>query len=160
MYKFGKTSKVRLATCHKDIQVIMNTAISLSNVDFGIAEGERSLAKQLQYFNEGKSKIDGINKKGQHQLGKIDGVKKKGKHNYSPSLAADIYPYFENGAKWDNEHLSYLSGIIHAVSEILFNTGKITHKIRWGGNWDMDGIILIDQSFDDRPHFELVLPRQ
>ena len=146
MYKFGKTSKVRLATCHKDIQVIMNTAISLSNVDFGIAEGERSLAKQLQYFNEGKSKIDG--------------VKKKGKHNYSPSLAADIYPYFENGAKWDNEHLSYLSGIIHAVSEILFNTGKITHKIRWGGNWDMDGIILIDQSFDDRPHFELVLPRQ
>jgi peptidoglycan L-alanyl-D-glutamate endopeptidase CwlK len=102
------------------------------------------IEKQHQYFKEGKSKIDGVTK--------------KGKHNYIPSLAVDIYPYFDNGAKWDNEHLSYLSGIIHAVSEMLFASGKITHKIRWGGNWDMDGIILIDQSFDDRPHFELVLP--
>jgi len=144
MYRFGNTSKTRLSTCHKDIQIIMNKSILISNVDFGISEGERSVKKQLQYFNEGKSKIDGI--------------KKKGKHNYSPSLAVDIYPYFEGGAKWDNEHLSYLSGIIHAVSEMLFNNGEITHKIRWGGNWDMDGIILIDQSFDDRPHFELVLP--
>ncbi len=144
MYKFGKTSKIRLATCNKDIQVIMNESISISNVDFGIAEGERSLEKQLQYFNEGKSKIDG--------------VRKKSKHNYSPSLAVDIYPYFNSGAKWDNEHLSYLSGIIHAVSEMLYSSGKIKHKIRWGGNWDMDGIILLDQSFDDRPHFELVRP--
>ena len=144
MYRFGNTSKTRLSTCHKDIQIIMNKSILISNVDFGISEGERSVKKQLQYFNEGKSKIDGI--------------KKKGKHNYSPSLAVDIYPYFEGGAKWDNEHLSYLSGIIHAVSEMLFNNGEITHKIRWGGNWDMDGIILIDQSFDDRPHFELILP--
>ncbi len=144
MYKFGNTSKSRLQTCHKDIQLIMDEAIKITNVDFGIAEGYRSIEKQQQYFKEGKSKIDGVSK--------------KGKHNYSPSLAVDIYPYFENGAKWDNEHLSYLSGIIHAVSEILFADGKISHKVRWGGNWDMDGIILIDQSFDDRPHFELVLP--
>ena len=122
----------------------MNEAIKITNVDFGIAEGYRSIEKQQQYFKEGKSKIDGVNK--------------KGKHNYSPSLAVDIYPYFENGAKWDNEHLSYLSGIIHAVSEMLLTDGKISHKVRWGGNWDMDGVILIDQSFDDRPHFELVLP--
>jgi peptidoglycan L-alanyl-D-glutamate endopeptidase CwlK len=144
MFKLGKTSKERLSTCHSDIQLIMNEAIKITNVDFGIAEGHRSIKKQQQYFKEGKSKIDGVNK--------------KGKHNYTPSLAVDIYPYFDNGAKWDNEHLSYLSGIIHAVSEILFAYGKITHKVRWGGNWDMDGIILIDQSFDDRPHFELVLP--
>ena len=144
MYKFGNTSKSRLQTCHKDIQLIMNESIKITNVDFGIAEGHRSIEKQQQYFKEGKSKIDGVNK--------------KGKHNYMPSFAVDIYPYFENGAKWDNEHLSFLSGIIHAVSEILFADGKISHKVRWGGNWDMDGIILIDQSFDDRPHFELVLP--
>lgn len=144
MYKFGNTSKSRLQTCHKDIQLIMNEAIKITNVDFGIAEGHRSIEKQQQYFKEGKSKIDGVNK--------------KGKHNYTPSLAVDIYPYFDNGAKWDNEHLSYLSGIIHAVSEMLFTDGKISHKVRWGGNWDMDGVILIDQSFDDRPHFELVLP--
>jgi peptidoglycan L-alanyl-D-glutamate endopeptidase CwlK len=144
MFRFGKTSKERLSTCHSDMQLIMNEAIKISNVDFGVAEGYRSIEKQQQYFKEGKSKIDGISK--------------KGKHNYIPSLAVDIYPYFENGAKWDDEHLSYLSGIIHAVTEILFSDKKISHKVRWGGNWDMDGVILIDQSFDDRPHFELVLP--
>lgn len=144
MFVFGKKSKEKLSTCHKDLQLIMNEAIKISNVDFGISEGYRSLEKQLQYFKEGKSKIDGITK--------------KGKHNYKPSLAVDIFPYLENEANWDNEHLSYLSGVIHAVSEILFAQGETTHKIRWGGNWDMDGVILLDQSFDDRPHFELVKP--
>ena len=142
MFKFGKNSKEKLSTCHVDLQLIMNTVINITDVDFGISEGNRSLAKQHQYFVEGKSKIDGI--------------VRKGKHNYLPSLAVDIYPYFDGGAKWDNEHLSYLAGIIHAVAEMLYAQGKISHKIRWGGNWDMDGVILLDQSFDDRPHFELI----
>lgn len=144
-YKFSRTSLKRLETCHEDLEKILKVAVSVSDIDFGIAEGHRTIEKQQEYFNEGKSKIDGINK--------------KGKHNYSPSLAADIYPYFDNGAKWDNEHLSYLAGLIHGVSEMLYEDGAINHKIRWGGNWDMDGIILLDQSFDDRPHFELVKQR-
>ncbi len=142
MYKFGRKSKASLATCHYDLQLIMNEAIKITNVDFGISEGHRSIERQKQLFDEGKSKIDGITR--------------KGKHNQAPSLAADIYPYFDGAANWDNEHLSYLSGIIHAVSEMLYQQNKISHKIRWGGNWDMDGIILLDQTFDDRPHFELV----
>ncbi len=142
MYAFGKESRSKLATCHQDLQLIMNEAIAISNVDFGIAEGERSIAQQIIYFREGKSKIDGVTQ--------------KGKHNYSPSLAVDIYPFIEGKPKWDNEHLSYLAGVFHAVSEMLFKTGKINHKLRWGGNWNSDGTILIDQSFDDRPHFELV----
>ena len=142
MYKFGRSSKSRLRTCHADLQTIMNEAIKISDIDFGIAEGHRNLEKQMQYFKEGKSKLDGINK--------------KSKHNFLPSMAVDIYAYFNNKASWDNEHLSYLAGIIHAVSETLFEQNIITHKIRWGGNWDRDGVILADQSFDDRPHFELI----
>ena len=141
-FKFGNTSEERLNTCHPDLIVIMNTAISISDVDFGIAEGYRSIEKQKQYFSEGKSKIDGVTN--------------IGKHNYKPSFACDIYAYLNGKALWDNETITYLSGIIRATSEILFKTGKIKHKIRWGGNWDMDGTILIDQSFNDRPHFELI----
>lgn len=144
MNKFSGKSKERLETCHKDLQLIMNTAISISDVDFGVAEGYRSPELQKKYFDEGKSKIDGISQ--------------KGKHNYNPSLAVDIYPYIDGQAKWDNEHLSYLAGVIHAITEMLYKDSKIVHKIRWGGNWDMNGVILIDQSFDDRPHFELVKP--
>jgi peptidoglycan L-alanyl-D-glutamate endopeptidase CwlK len=141
---FGKNSLEKLSTCDTDLQLILKTAISISNIDFGISEGFRSIELQQKFFNEGKSKIDGINK--------------KGKHNYMPALAVDIFPVINGVVNFDNEHLSYLAGLIHAVTEILFQEGKITHKIRWGGNWNMDGTILIDQSFDDRPHFELIKP--
>jgi peptidoglycan L-alanyl-D-glutamate endopeptidase CwlK len=124
----------------------MGSAIIISDIDFGIAEGHRSIELQQQYFNEGKSKIDGITR--------------KGKHNYTPSLAVDIYAYVNNKAVWDKETISYLAGIIQACAVILFKEGKINHIIRWGGNWDMDGEILYDQSFDDRPHFELIKPKK
>lgn len=141
MYNFGKVSKDRLNTCHNDLKLIMNTTITISNIDFGIAEGYRSTEDQYKYFKEGKSKVDGITK--------------LGKHNYKPSLAVDIYIFVDGKAVWDNEHLSYIAGIIHAVTELLFVQGKITHKIRWGGNFDMDGELL-EETFDDRPHFELI----
>ncbi len=127
------------------MQLIMNTAISISDVDFGIAEGHRSVEKQKQYFDEGKSKIDGITR--------------KGKHNYEPSMAADYYPYVGGRADYEREKVTYIAGIIHAAAEMLYDEGSIFHKIRWGGNWDMDGEILTDQSFDDRPHVELYSPK-
>lgn len=142
MYEFSNTSKKRLSTCHDDLQKIMNEAIKVTNVDFGIAEGHRSIKLQKKYYNQGKSKIDGVNR--------------KGKHNYDPSLAVDIYAYFDGEAQWDHETMSYLAGIFYTVAEYLYRKGEITHKIRWGGNWNMDGTILLDQSFDDRPHYELI----
>jgi peptidoglycan L-alanyl-D-glutamate endopeptidase CwlK len=142
MPKFGRSSKEKLATCHDDLQLIMQEAVSVSDVDFGISEGFRTIELQQKYFNEGRSKIDGVNK--------------KGKHNYSPSLASDIYAYVDGKANYEEEHLSYLAGLIHGVSEMLLKQGKISHRVRWGGNWDMDGTIILDQTFQDRPHFELV----
>ena len=140
-YTFGSKSKERLKTCHSDLQKILNLAIEVSAIDFGVAEGYRSLEKQFQYYKEGKSQIDGI--------------QKKGKHNYNPSLAVDIYPFVNGKAKWSNEDLSYLAGVIQTCANILLKDGLISHSIRWGGNWDMDGEMLSDQNFDDRPHFEL-----
>ncbi len=142
MFKLSKKSLAKLSTCHKDLQLIINTAISISDIDFGISEGHRSIELQKKYYAESKSQIDGINK--------------KGKHNYNPSLAVDIYLWINSKASWDNETLSYVSGLIHGVSEMLLKDNKIAHRIRWGGNWDMDGQILTDQTFDDRPHFELI----
>ncbi len=69
-YKFGERSAANLATAHKDLQIVMTTAIKSSMVDFGISEGHRSLERQKELFDEGKSRIDGITK--------------KGKHNYNP----------------------------------------------------------------------------
>lgn len=144
-YKFSDISLNRLRECHPDLIKIMNMAILVTDVDFGIAEGQRSIEMQQKYYHEGKSMIDGITR--------------KSKHNYNPSMAVDVYAYFDGKAQWDKETMSYLAGIVRASAEILKKDGLITHSIRWGGNWDMDGVVLLDQSFDDRPHFELVKPK-
>ena len=146
-YKFGNRSNKQLQTCHEDLQKILSLAISRSDVDFGISEGHRSVTRQYQLYVEGKSKIDGKTK--------------KGKHNYKPSLAADLYiyhPELETRRKlaYDKSHLSHVAGLIISCANELLERGEISHKIRWGANWDMDGIIDYDQSFDDFPHFELI----
>lgn len=146
-YKFGNRSLDNLRTCHQDLQKVASLAISRSHVDFGITEGHRTLTRQKQLFDEGKSKIDGINK--------------KGKHNYKPSLAFDYYIYhpdLETRRKlaYDKVSLAYVAGLLQSCSEELFEKGEISHRLRWGANWDSDGIIDLDQSFDDYPHVELL----
>lgn len=147
MYSFGSNSLMNLSTCHPDLQKVLSLALSRSEIDFGISEGHRSLERQLKLFREGKSKIDGISR--------------KGKHNYKPSMAADIYVYHPDVDTrkkiiYDRVHLAYIAGVIQSCAKELLEKGEITHKLRWGGNWDSDGIIGLDQSFDDFPHHELI----
>lgn len=147
MYNFGNRSLSKLETCHSDLQLIMQTAIKRSCIDFGISEGYRSLERQKRLYDDGKSKIDGVSR--------------KGKHNSNPSMACDIFAYHPNihtrkKIAYNVPTLSFIAGIVVSVSKELKEKGLITHSIRWGGNWDNDGIILLDQNFDDLPHFELI----
>lgn len=142
MYKFGKRSKGNLITAHKDLQTVMEESLKTSMVDFGVSEGHRSLERQKKLFDEGKSRIDGISK--------------KGKHNYNPSLAVDIFAVVPvKGKAFDKVHLAYLGGHILATAMRLKSVGVIDSEIRWGGNWDGDGTLLYDQKLWDMPHFEI-----
>jgi len=147
MYNFGKNSSDKLNTCHPDLQKVLTLAISRSVIDFGISEGYRSLERQKALYAEGKSTIDGVSK--------------KGKHNYNPSMAADLYVYHPDAEVrkkivYDRVHLAYIMGIVASCAAELLEKGEITHKVRFGMNWDSDGVIALDQSFDDFPHVELV----
>lgn len=153
--QFGENSKAKLSTCHSDIQKVFNLAISRSKVDFGVSEGHRSINTQKEYYAVGRTTQmhRGI-------ITNVDGVTKLGKHNQSPSLAIDIYIWHprkktRDDISYDGLHLSYVAGVIDACSCELYEKGLITHKIRWGGNWDSDGIIKFDQTLDDMPHFEI-----
>lgn len=139
MYKFGKKSREKLDTCHEDLQKICEEVIKY--IDFSVLEGERTLEQQQIYFKEGKSKLDGVNKKSKHQS--------------SPSMAIDIapYPIIWNGNK-ARARFYMLAGYMFAVAGRLYDNNEIKHKLRWGGDWDSDKDFE-DQSFDDLPHFEL-----
>lgn len=132
---FSKSSADNLATCDVRLQIICKRALEVSKIDFGISCGYRSPEDQLKVFQAGKSKIDGI--------------KQKSKHNYSPALAVDIFGYVNGKADYSVPVMSYLAGVMDAVS------ADLNIPFRWGGNWDGDGIIITDQDFDDLPHFEL-----
>ena len=155
MHKLGVTSKRRLITCDSDLQLIIKESIKVSQIDFGVAQGERTVEQQQQYFNEGKSKVnpraykttEELLKRGKHI---VDGIIR------TESQAVDIYAYINGKASWDINSLCYIGGVITSTATKLYQEGKIDYKLRWGGNWNSDGVIITDQSFQDLPHYELL----
>lgn len=131
MFKFGKTSKAKLATCHPDLQKICNEVIKI--YDFSVLEGRRTLAQQKKYFKEGKSKLDGVNKKSKHQS--------------RPSRAIDIAPFPIDFN--DTKRFYFLAGLVIAEAN------KLGIKIRWGGSWN-GSFDFKQNKFNDLPHFELI----
>lgn len=165
MYRFGTRSKKVLATCHPDIRTIMNEAIKI--MDISCYEGIRSLEKQQEYFKDGKSHLDGVNKKSKHQGRRVDTeiyVNDKDAGNYSYdkdgkpiiSYALDCMPY---PIDWeDTIRNAYMGGILVGIADRLYEEGKISHKLLWGKDWDRDGNMK-EHSFKDGPHIELYKPK-
>ncbi len=136
MPKFSDKSAARLATCHPDIQAVLNEVIKYR--DCTILEGVRSIETQQHYVETGRSKT--LNSK---HLKQDDGY----------SHAVDV-------AKWpvdweDHKAFALFAGYFLGTAEQMRLAGKITHRFRWGGDWDGDGATT-DHSFFDGPHFELV----
>jgi peptidoglycan L-alanyl-D-glutamate endopeptidase CwlK len=135
MPSYNNVSQARLATCHTDLQTIFNEVVK--HFDNTIIDGQRGEEDQNQAFAEGKSKL------------KFP----QSKHNSSPSMAVDAAPY---PIDWnDTLRMSYFAGFVKGVAELLLLQGKISHKVRWGGDWDMDTETK-DNTFNDLVHFELV----
>ena len=163
---FGNKSSKVLTRLHRDLQMILQWGLKYSPVDFGLGEGYRSPEKQFEYFKVGRFQ----NENGKWEkikshiavkpITNCDGYDILSKHNYNPSFAVDMHIYVlgKPSLTYDIAHLSLVAGVIIAAAAFLYEAGTITHKLRWGGNWDKDGEILFDQEFDDLPHLELYKP--
>lgn len=128
MYKFGKRSRSRLKGVDSRLINVLNELIKV--MDVTIIEGVRSAETQYKYFLDGKSKLDGKNKKSNHQIGR----------------AVDLAPYPIN---WkDTNRFYYMGGMIRGIAK------QLNLKVRWGGDWDSDGQTK-DQTFMDLVHIEI-----
>ena len=128
MPSFGKKSKEHLATCDKRLQRVFNEVIKY--VDCSVLEGQRGKKRQNDLFDEGKTKV----------------IYPNGRHNDDPSRAVDVTPY---PVDWDDrERQTLFAGFVLGVA-ISMNI-----RLRWGGDWDQDFQVM-DNRFDDFPHFEL-----
>lgn len=135
MYNFSHKSLERIKTLHKDLQILLMELIEV--IDFSVLCGHRTKKEQDKAFAEGKTKLKYPD----------------GKHNAYPSLAVDIIPY---PVDWkDYKRIYFFSGIVKGIAYRLKEEGKITHSLRWGGDWDNDNDFN-DQTFNDLVHWELV----
>jgi len=160
MFKLSTRSKEVYETLHSDLRKIIDYALKLSPIDFILIEGHRPVDEQFALYKKGREFIDNewvITDK-RKVVTYIDGKKIKSKHNYDPSRAFDFAVYVPGRKEllYDTKHMIALASMFLTIGKMLYNEGIITHKIRSGMNWDMDGEILYDQKFVDLPHIELV----
>lgn len=129
-YKFSSRSKENLSGVCPEMANLMEKAIEISPIDFGIPSdgGLRTAEQQRKLFEAGKSKCDGFYNKSYHQSG----------------LAVDVYAYVNGAASWDGEHLAMIAGVVLSVAS------ELNLDVIWGGTFGSN-------TFKgwDKPHFEL-----
>lgn len=135
MFKLSSRSKSRLEGVDDRIVKIVNRALEISKVDFGIPSdgGLRTAKRQNELFEKGVSQLDGYDKKSYHQTGK----------------AFDVYAYVNKAASWHPPHLAMVAAaMLQAASELGV-------KLEWGGLWSTSETIdSIDYGWD-AGHFQI-----
>ena len=105
-YVLGNKSRRRLYGVHPDLILVVNKAIEITTQDFTVLEGLRTLERQQQLYNTGKSKT--MNSR--HLTGH----------------AVDLAPW---PISWDWE---YFYPIAEAMKDASDEVGV---PIEWGGDW-------------------------
>lgn len=130
MPSFGDRSKLKLVTCHPDLQAICNKLII--DFDVSVVCGHRTEQEQNEAYDTGHSTVRYPNSK----------------HNSMPSNAVDLVPWPECYS--DTRKFYLMAGRFLQIAD------DMGIAIRWGGDWDGDDD-LSDQTFQDQGHFELVI---
>lgn len=135
MPKFSQSSFSKLSTCHSDLQALFFEVIKF--FDCQILEGFRNEEDQERAFASGNTQLHWPH----------------GKHNKKPSMAVDVAPY---PIDWKNAKRDYwFAGYVMGIAQKLKDEGKMTHAVRFGGDWNSDKNI-DNENFKDLSHFELV----
>lgn len=70
MNKASKRTLTNLKGVDYKLQLVVGYALAISEGDFFVNEGLRTVEKQQEYYRKGTTKLDGISKKSNHQLGR------------------------------------------------------------------------------------------
>lgn len=108
-YKFSLRSEKNLIGVNPDLIQLARKALTLSNIDFGITEGLRTLEKQKQLVKEGKSRT--MNSR--HLSGH----------------AIDIIAYPSCEASWEFSDYKIIASAFKEAA------GQLKIPVEWGGDW-------------------------
>ena len=123
MNRASRRTLNNLTGVHFKLAAVVGYTLAISEEDFFVNEGLRTAEKQQEYFKKGASKLDGINKKSNHQLGR----------------AVDVYyTGWKNIDKADDTRwLTLIEAFRTAGKQLVI---KLTFGYDWG--WDKPHIEL------------------
>jgi peptidoglycan L-alanyl-D-glutamate endopeptidase CwlK len=165
MFKLSDKSEQILNTVKKELGILAREVIKETPYDFAVVEGFRGIETQQKYFEDGKSKCDGINKRSKHQDGDAIDINIyipfKDMSSEEQKIIRETFakPGKNTGKPIFNENRSYITfehkyyievaNIFKKKAEELNKTRNEDEKIniRWGGDF---------KDFFDGVHFELV----
>ena len=149
MFSLSERSLINLRGVDERLVKVVQRAIQITTVDFGVIEGVRTPEKQMEYYKRGVSQIA------------VGGKHVEGK-------AVDLMAYLDNRASWE---LNLYDEIADAMKAAAIEQNV---AIRWGAAWQVSDIrkwqgtmesamnAYIDERraqgkrpFIDGPHFEL-----
>jgi peptidoglycan LD-endopeptidase CwlK len=152
-FKLSKKSLSRLEGVHPNMVAVVKRAIEITDVDFAVTQGVRTVAQQQEYVRTGKSQT--MNSK---HLPQADGF----------SHAVDVVAYIGKDIAWE---LNLYDNIADAFAQAARELGV---SVKWGAAWNVPDITLwngtmemammhyVDtrssegrRPFIDGPHFEL-----
>lgn len=147
MTGFSPNSLDQIGTVDPSLAKVLLRARAWSKVPFEVSQGARTIEQQRQYFAEKKSKVN------PDAYATKEALYAAAKHVVGPgaplSRAVDVFTPGQEGGGYNAQALAYLAGIMDAAATSL------GVKIRWGGDFDRDGIVMEKGTFIDGPHFEL-----
>lgn len=136
MNKMSNRSKNNLKGVHPNMIMLVSYALAISEVDFFVNEGLRSLQRQQELYAQGRTtkgsivtNVDGVNKKSNHQA-KDDGY----------GYAVDVYY-----VGWTNKDKSDDSRWYKIYEAFETASKNLNIPIKIGAYWKMK----------DMPHIEL-----
>lgn len=151
-FKFGKRSKRELKGVHPDMIRVVNRALALSDIDFMVTDGIRTITEQTEMVRCGASRT--MNSKHLTQL------------ETGYGHAVDLVGLLNGKARWEWP-------VVYEIAEVMRQAAEVEDvNVRWGGCWgwitDSVGSMedLVNEykkrkkkqgkkPFLDGPHFEL-----
>lgn len=138
LYALGEKSLDRLQGVHPKLITVVKRAITLTEQDFMVLEGVRTLKRQSELYAQGRT-----------APGQIVTWTMNSRHFLQPDgygHAVDLVPW---PVDWDTP--AKFDAIAAAVFRAAQNLGV---PVRWGADWDGDGNPR-ERGESDSPHWEL-----
>ena len=139
MRSFSKRSQDALKGVHPKIVSVLDEALQTSPVDFMVLEGVRTKERQRQLYNQGRLTPGEVVT---WTMNSAHFVNQKTGYGHAVDLLPEPYDWKDKGQ---------FKKMAEAVIKAAQRQGV---SLRWGGDWDSDGIIW-EKGESDSPHFEL-----